>query len=186
MSQQKSSQITLGGGCFWCIEAVYLELDGINHVESGYAGGTKPNPNYQEVCSGNTGHAEVVQVTFDPSIITIKEVLQIFFTVHDPTTLNRQGADIGSQYRSIVLYHDENQKKIAQDLVKELEDERIWTGIVTEIVPLSDYYKAEDYHQNYYNRNPNQGYCRAVINPKLYKFRKIYKEKLKKGLEVKV
>ena len=176
----KVNKITLGGGCFWCIEAVFLELEGVVHAESGYSGGKTLNPTYEEICQGTTGHAEVIQVTFDPQIISFREVLYIFFAVHDPTTLNRQGADVGTQYRSIILYDNEDQKKISLEVIKELEKEKIWKDIVTEILPLKDYYTAEDHHQNYYNTNSNQGYCRVVIEPKLNKFRKKYYDKLKK------
>ncbi|MFV2015878.1 MAG: peptide-methionine (S)-S-oxide reductase MsrA, partial [Candidatus Heimdallarchaeota archaeon] len=177
-------KVTLGGGCFWCIEAVFLELEGVVHAESGYTGGNTLNPTYDEICQGTTGHAEVIQVTFDPLIISFREILYIFFTVHDPTTLNRQGGDIGTQYRSIIFYRNEDQKKISFEVIKELEKEKIWKDIVTEIKPLKEYYTAEAYHQNYYNTNSNQGYCRVVIEPKLNKFRKKYYEKLKKKSSV--
>ncbi len=171
--------IVLGGGCFWCIEAVYLELQGVVKVESGYAGGQTKNPSYQEVCGGDTGHAEVCKVTFDPSIISLQEILEIFFTVHDPTTLNRQGNDVGEQYRSIILYSDEKQKNTASKNLQEA-NKTIYEGeIVTTIEPLEIFYKAEQYHQNFYARNPNQGYCRVIISPKVAKFRKKYFEKLK-------
>ncbi len=176
---------TLGGGCFWCLEAVYSELNGVLKVESGYAGGTKKNPTYEEVCSDETGHAEVVQVTYDPMIITYRDILQIFFTVHDPTTPNRQGADIGTQYRSVIFYHDENQKSIAQEVIKEIENSKIWgRHIVTELVPFVKFFKAEEYHQNYFKNNPYQPYCQAVVAPKVAKFRKQYFDRLKKKVEV--
>lgn len=171
--------ITLGGGCFWCIEAIYLDLQGIIKVESGYAGGTKKDPSYYEVCDGDTGHAEVVQISFDPTIITLREILEIFFTVHDPTTLNRQGADVGTQYRSIILYNTEEQKSIATEVLEEANKTIYNNEIVTTMEQLEIFYKAEAYHQNYYARNPNQGYCRVVISPKVSKFRKKYYEKLK-------
>lgn len=171
---------TLGGGCFWCLEAVFVELRGVEKVESGYAGGNVPNPSYEQVCSGNTGHAEVAQVTFDPNIISFREILQIFFATHDPTTLNRQGADVGTQYRSVIFYHDEEQKNIAKEMIDELNSAQIWPNpIVTEVAPLEDYYKAEDYHQEYYKYNSQQPYCQAVITPKLAKFRKSFAQKLK-------
>ena len=178
-NNNKQETITLGGGCFWCIEAVYLDLQGVLKAESGYAGGTKVNPKYEEVCDGKTGHAEVVQITYDSSIITTKEILQIFFTVHDPTTLNRQGNDVGPQYRSIILYHTEEQKLLALEAKDEANKEIYNNKIVTEIEKLDKFYKAEEYHQNFFARNPSQGYCRAVIAPKVAKFRKHYYDKLK-------
>lgn len=179
-SQNGKEVTTLGGGCFWCLEAVFVELGGVEKVESGYSGGTVPNPSYEQVCSGNTGHAEVAQVTFDPNIISFREILQIFFAIHDPTTLNRQGADVGTQYRSVIFYHDEEQKNIAEEMIDELNSAQIWPNpIVTEVAPLEDYYKAEDYHQEYYKYNSQQPYCQAVITPKLAKFRKSFAKKLK-------
>lgn len=173
---------TLGGGCFWCLEAVYEQVQGVVRVESGYAGGTVPNPTYEEVCSGSTGHAEVVQVTFDPEAITFEELLEVFFTIHDPTTLNRQGADIGTQYRSAIFTHDERQRATAEAVIGRIETERIWANpIVTEVTPLEVFYKAEDYHQEYYRRNPGQPYCQVVIAPKVAKFRRRYFEKLRQG-----
>ncbi|MBI4785489.1 MAG: peptide-methionine (S)-S-oxide reductase MsrA [Chloroflexi bacterium] len=172
---------TLGGGCFWCTEAVFDQLKGVERVESGYAGGTVANPSYQLVCTGTTGHAEVVQITFDPKVISYKQILQVFFTVHDPTTLNRQGADVGTQYRSAIFYHDDEQKKIAEQVIKEIEAAKIWDApIVTEVVPAKPFYQAEDYHQEYFANNPGQGYCRVVIAPKVAKFREHYREMLKK------
>lgn len=169
---------TLGGGCFWCVEAVYQDLQGVLKVESGYSGGNIDNPSYREVCSGLTGHAEVVQVTFDPAVISFKEILEVFFTVHDPTTLNRQGNDTGTQYRSAIFYHSPQQKTIAEE-VKAASAE-IWDDpIVTEITPFDKFFKAEDYHQNYYKDNPNQGYCSFVIAPKVKKFRQKWAHKLK-------
>lgn len=176
----KNIQIaTFGGGCFWCTEAVFRALKGVELVESGYSGGNVPgHPTYKEICSGLTGHAEVVQLTFDANVISYKEVLNIFMTTHDPTTLNRQGADVGTQYRSVIYFHDDKQKEIAEEIIKNMvsyfED-----PIVTEISPLQKFYKAEDYHQDYYNNNTTQGYCNAVITPKLAKFRKLYADKLK-------
>ena len=172
---------TLGGGCFWCTEAVFDQLKGVEGVESGYAGGTVANPSYQLVCTGTTGHAEVVQITFDPKVISYKQLLQVFFTVHDPTTLNRQGADVGTQYRSAIFYHSDEQKKIAEQVIKEVEAAKIWDApIVTQVVPAKEFYKAEDYHQAYFANNPGQGYCRVVIAPKVTKFRDHYREMLKK------
>jgi peptide-methionine (S)-S-oxide reductase len=171
---------TLGGGCFWCLEAVYEELRGVEKVESGYSGGSSPDPTYREVCSGTTGHAEVVQVTFDPSMVSFREILGVFFTIHDPTTLNRQGADVGTQYRSVIFYHDEEQRRVAEEVISELEAEGIWKDpIVTELVPLDAYYGAEDYHQGYFRNNGFQPYCQVIIAPKVAKFRKQYLEQLK-------
>jgi len=171
---------TLGGGCFWCLEAIYQELQGIESVVSGYSGGTVVNPTYSQIGTGRTGHAEVVQLTFDPQIISYQEILQVFFSIHDPTTLNRQGADVGSQYRSIILYHDEQQKQIAQSMIENIEAQKLWDDpIVTELTPFTTFYKAEDYHQNYYLGNPQQPYCQVVINPKVAKFRKQFSERLK-------
>ena len=173
---------TLGGGCFWCTQAVFSELKGVEKVESGYSGGTFPNPTYQQVCTGETGHAEVIQITFDPKVISFKDLLEVFFTVHDPTTLNRQGADIGTQYRSIILYHNDKQKLIAEKVIKEIESTRVWDRpIVTQLKPLEGFYRAEDYHQEYFKQNPGQGYCQAVIAPKVAKLRKQYHEGLKQN-----
>ena len=169
---------TLGGGCFWCLEAVYQELHGVQHVESGYTGGTVPDPTYEQVCSGNTGHAEVVQITFDPAVVTYREILEIFFTIHDPTTLNRQGNDLGTQYRSVIYYHSPEQQEIAKQIMAEMAN--VWDApIVTEVSPIGTYYKAEDYHQNYFRQNPLQGYCAFVVAPKVAKFRKIFTGKVK-------
>lgn len=171
---------TLGGGCFWCLEAVYDDLEGVTSVESGYAGGAVPNPSYKAVCTGNTGHAEVVQVNFDPEVVSYRDLMRIFFTIHDPTTLNRQGADVGTQYRSAIFYHSPEQKETAEKVMGEIEAAQIWSDpIVTEITPISQFYPAEDYHQEYFARNPEQGYCRVVIAPKVAKFRKLYLERLK-------
>ena len=179
-SPQGKEVVTLGGGCFWCIEAIFEELNGVVQVESGYSGGRVDDPTYEQVCTGATGHAEVVQVTFDPKIISLKEVLEVFFTVHDPTTLNRQGADVGTQYRSVIFYRSQEQKAIAERVIQEIQRAKLWGApIVTEIVPFKAFYKAEDYHQEYYKKNPGQAYCRIVIEPKIKKFRGHYKDKLK-------
>ncbi len=171
---------TLGGGCFWCVEAVFDELRGVSSVESGYAGGRTANPTYEQVCTGLTGHAEVVRVTFDPREVSFKEILEVFFTAHDPTQLNRQGADVGTQYRSVVFYHDERQRETAEEVIHELEAANVWDGkIVTELSPLADYYEAEPYHQEYFARNPGQGYCRVVVAPKVAKFRQRFRDRLK-------
>jgi peptide-methionine (S)-S-oxide reductase len=178
MDKQKE-QATLGGGCFWCLEAVYKDLQGVEKVVSGYAGGHVRSPSYQQVCTGTTGHAEVVQVTFDPEVISFSELLQVFFTIHDPTTLNRQGNDVGSQYRSAIFYHSEAQRQAAQAAIAEAQP--LWERpIVTEVTPLDMFYPGEDYHQDYFERNPYQPYCQVVIAPKVSKFRKKYFEKLKK------
>ena len=172
---------TLAGGCFWCLEAVFDEVKGVQSVESGYAGGHVDNPSYREVCTGRTGHAEVVQVHFDPNIVSYRDLLNVFFAIHDPTTLNRQGADVGTQYRSAIFYHNDEQKKIAEELIKELNAQNIWERpIVTEVIPLDKFYMAEDYHQEYFARNPYQPYCQAVVAPKVSKFRKHFLDMLKK------
>jgi peptide-methionine (S)-S-oxide reductase len=172
---------TLAGGCFWCLEAVYDELRGVMDVVSGYAGGHVVSPSYENVCSGETGHAEVVQVMFDPKAVSFRELLQVFFAIHDPTTLNRQGADVGTQYRSAIFYQNPEQKATAEGVIRALEADKIWpTPIITEIVPFSVFYPAEAYHQEYFRRNPYQGYCQAVIAPKVAKFRQKYLEQLKK------
>jgi peptide-methionine (S)-S-oxide reductase len=171
---------TLAGGCFWCLEAVYDQLKGVLDVVSGYSGGKRPNPTYEQVCSGATGHAEVVQITFDPQQISYKDLLQVFFTIHDPTTPNRQGADVGTQYRSAIFYHSPEQKAAAEAVIREMDAYKLWgKPIVTEVTAFSAFYPAEDYHQEYFARNPYQGYCRAVIAPKVAKFRKQYLERLK-------
>ncbi len=171
---------TLGGGCFWCLEAVFDQLNGIEDVVSGYSGGRVSHPSYELVCTGTTGHAEVVQLTFDPEVASFRDILQVFFTIHDPTTLNRQGADVGTQYRSAILYHSPAQKATADTVIAEMTTAKIWDDpIVTEVTPFEAFYPAEDYHQEYFARNPNQGYCRVVIAPKVAKFRKVYLEKLK-------
>ncbi len=171
---------TLGAGCFWCTEAVFLGLKGVEKVVSGYAGGTVAHPTYEQVCTGKTGHAEVSQITFDPKVISFKEILQVYFTMHDPTTLNRQGADVGTQYRSVIFYNDEEQKRVAEEVIKEIQAEKIWDApIVTQVTPLQAFYPAEDYHQNYFALHGEQPYCRVVIAPKVAKFRAHFSEKLK-------
>jgi peptide-methionine (S)-S-oxide reductase len=182
LSMNKSQEITtLGGGCFWCLEAVFSELRGVDKVISGYSGGSVPDPSYQQICTGSTGHAEVVQITFDRDIISFKELIEIFLTIHDPTTLNRQGADVGTQYRSVIFYRTKEQEKIAREMINEFETAKIWSApIVTELAPFKVFYLAEEYHQEYFKRNPDQMYCSVVISPKLAKFRKRYFTKLKK------
>jgi peptide-methionine (S)-S-oxide reductase len=180
-NQSNFAKATFGSGCFWCTEAVFLSVKGVEKVESGYAGGKVKNPTYREVCSGLTGHAEVTQITYDPKLVSYEDLLEIFWNTHDPTTLNRQGADEGTQYRSVVFFHNEEQKKIAEAYKKQLEASKVFKNpIVTEISPLTNFYKAEDYHQNYYELNPNQGYCQYVIRPKVDKFKKQFASKLKK------
>jgi len=170
---------TLGGGCFWCLEAVYEEVDGVSDIVSGYAGGHVPNPSYRQVCNGTTGHAEVVQLTYDPSVIGYRDLLEIFFTIHNPTTKDREGADIGPQYRSIILHHDADQKQTAEALIDNLEAEGVFDdSIVTEVEPLDTFYRAEDKHQNYYERNSSLPYCQAVISPKVSKLREKHAERL--------
>lgn len=170
---------TFGSGCFWCTEAVFQRLKGVIKVESGYSGGRRENPSYEQVCSGATGHAEVVQVTYDPEIISFEELLEVFWKTHDPTTLNRQGADVGTQYRSVIFYHDDEQKNLAEKYKRKLDEAGIYENpIVTEISPLINFYKAEEYHQDYYNNNSSQPYCSFVITPKLEKFKNVFKEKL--------
>jgi peptide-methionine (S)-S-oxide reductase len=169
---------TLGGGCFWCLEAVYQELKGVQQVESGYTGGQVPNPTYAQVCEGKTGHAEVVLVSFDPQVVSYREILEVFFTIHDPTTINRQGNDVGPQYRSAIFYHSPEQEETAKQVIAEMAN--VWDApIVTELSPAGVYYKAESYHQNYYRDNPLQGYCAFVVAPKLSKFRQTFSDKLK-------
>ena len=172
---------TLAAGCFWCVEAVFDDLVGVEDVVSGYSGGHKENPTYQEVCSETTGHAEVVQIRFDPAIISFKEILQVFFAVHDPTTLNRQGGDIGSSYRSAIFYHSDEQRNVAHEMIKEITEEKIWDDpIVTEVTAFTKFYSAETYHQEYFANNPNQPYCAAVVAPKVAKFRQKFVDRLKK------
>lgn len=171
---------TFGAGCFWCVEAIFQQLEGVGSVTPGYSGGHVKNPAYREVTTGSTGHAEVARIAYDPSVITYDKLLEVFWQTHDPTTLNRQGADVGTQYRSVIFYHDENQKKKAEKYKEALNKSGAFEGpIVTEISPLKNFYKAEDYHKNYYNQNKNQPYCRMVIGPKLEKFRKAFREALK-------
>ena len=180
MTQSNMETITLGGGCYWCVEAVYENLKGVKSVVSGFSGGKTLNPSYEEVCSGTTGHAEVVQISFDKNVTSLDEIFKVFFTVHDPTTLNRQGADKGTQYRSVIFYNDEEQKKEAQSIIAELKNARVYENpIVTTLEPFTKFYKAEDYHQNYYANNKSQPYCQMVIQPKLEKFEKVFKDKLK-------
>jgi peptide-methionine (S)-S-oxide reductase len=178
MSQEVA---TLAGGCFWCLEAIFYELNGVERVTSGYSGGTTVNPSYGEVCTGKTGHAEAVQVTFDPQVISFKELSEVFFSIHDPTTVNQQGPDRGTQYRSAVFYHNDRQKAIAEQVIEELNAEKLWgSPIVTEVTPFSSFYPAEDYHQQYFKRNGEQPYCISVITPKMDKFRRRHHNKLKK------
>jgi peptide-methionine (S)-S-oxide reductase len=183
-SQQTSSKerevATLGGGCFWCTEAMFDQLKGVEKVESGYSGGKVPNPSYEDVCTGSTGHAESIQITFNPRQISFKDILQIFFTTHDPTTVNRQGADVGTQYRSAIFYHNPEQEAVAKEVIKETNAAKVWKKpIVTEVVPFKAFYKAEDYHQEYFKNNSRQPYCQVVIAPKIVKLREHYWEKLK-------
>ena len=178
--EDKKELATLGGGCFWCTEAIFERVNGVFTVESGYSGGHVQNPDYKQVTSGTTGHAEVIQITYDPAVVSYMELLEIFFKTHDPTTLNRQGADVGTQYRSIILFHNEEQKALASELILKLSEEAIWNdAIVTTVEPFEAFYSAEAYHQEYFENNPNQGYCRLVINPKVEKFEKVFQEKLK-------
>lgn len=178
--EDKKELATFGGGCFWCTEAIFERVNGVYSVESGYSGGHVRNPDYKQVTSGTTGHAEVIQISYDPSVVSYMELLEIFFKTHDPTTLNRQGADVGTQYRSIILFHSDEQRGLASELILKLEKEDIWKdAIVTTVEPFEAFYSAEAYHQEYYENNPNQGYCRMVINPKVEKFEKIFKDKLK-------
>jgi peptide-methionine (S)-S-oxide reductase len=171
---------TLAGGCFWCLDAVFRGLKGVEQVVSGYSGGTVPNPSYEAVCTGRTGHAEVVQVTFDSGLLSYRDLVEVFFGIHDPTTLNRQGADVGTQYRSAIYYHSPEQERAARDVIAALERDQVFDApIVTEVAPLTVFYPAEEYHQDYFRRNPGQGYCRAVIAPKVAKFRKEHLERLK-------
>jgi peptide-methionine (S)-S-oxide reductase len=171
--------VTLGGGCFWCLEAVYEGMKGVLSSVSGYMGGTVPNPSYKAVCTGATGHVEVVQVTFDPAIVTLREILEVFFGIHDPTSLDRQGNDVGSQYRSVIFYHGEEQRALAQQMIGELEAEGV-TPIVTEVRPAAEFYRAEDYHQEYFRNNPNQPYCTYVVAPKVRKFREHFTDKVRR------
>ena len=180
-SNSNLETITLGGGCYWCTEAIFENLVGVKTVISGFSGGKTVNPSYEEVCTGKTGHAEVVQITFDKSVTNLDEILKVFFTVHDPTTLNRQGEDVGTQYRSVIFYRNEAQRKTAQDIINVLNANKVYNSpIVTKVEPFTQFYNAEDYHQDYYAYNKNKPYCRLVIQPKLEKFEKIFKDRLKK------
>lgn len=175
-----SETATLGGGCFWCLEAVYEQLRGVEHLQSGYSGGSVAYPTYEQVSTGRTGHAEVVQITFNLAIISYRELLEVFFTIHDPTTLDRQGADVGTQYRSVIFYHTESQQTTAEQVIREIEDARVWDSpIVTEVRPLDAFYPAEGYHQQYFRRNPEQAYCRIVIAPKVAKVRQRFMDRLR-------
>ncbi len=179
----KLETATLGAGCFWCVEAIFQDVKGVEKVESGYSGGTTKNPTYEQVCSGNTGHAEVAQITFDPSVVSFEQILTVFFHVHDPTTMNRQGADVGEQYRSAIFYHNDEQKKTAEKVKEDIEKSGLWDDpVVTEITAFDTYYKAENYHQDYYNNNPNNSYCSFVIAPKVKKFYKEFGYLLKEGV----
>ncbi|HEY6209955.1 MAG TPA: peptide-methionine (S)-S-oxide reductase MsrA [Gemmatimonadales bacterium] len=171
---------TLAGGCFWCLEAAFGQLKGVERVQSGYSGGHVPSPSYEDVCTGTTGHAEVVQITFDPQVVPFRDLLHVFFTIHDPTTPDRQGGDVGTQYRSAIFYHTPEQRAEAERVIAELEAEKVWDDpIETQVTPFEKFYPAEEYHRDYYRRNPDQGYCRAVIAPKVAKVRKLYLDKLK-------
>ncbi len=179
-AQETYALATLGGGCFWCLEAIYADIKGVVAVTSGYSGGHVANPTYQQVCAHTTGHAEVVQIKFDPTILSYRDLLEIFFAIHDPTTLNRQGNDVGDQYRSVIFYHDDAQKRIAKEMIRELTNARAFADpLVTQVEPLAAFYPAEDYHQEYFKANPNQPYCRVVIAPKVTKFRKHHAEMLR-------
>ncbi len=179
MNDQSNATATLGGGCFWCLEAIFQQLRGVHGVVSGYAGGRTADPSYEQVCAGITGHAEVVQVSFDPAVIDYADLLRVFFVIHDPTTRDRQGHDVGTQYRSIILTHSQAQQRVAQDVCNEISDARLWLDeIVTQIVPLTVFYPAEAYHQNYFVQHPNAGYCRAVVAPKVAKFRREFMGRL--------
>ncbi len=184
MEENKDAQLdtaTFGSGCFWCSEAIFERLNGVKSVTSGFSGGERPNPTYEEVCTGRTDHAEVIQIAFDPKVISFDKLLEVFWKTHDPTTLNRQGADVGTQYRSVIFYHNDEQKNKAKKYKEELNKEGIWDNpIVTEISPFKNFYSAEEYHQEYYDKNPNAGYCSFVITPKIEKFKKIFKDRLKK------
>ncbi len=179
MEQHEQQVATLAGGCFWCLEAVFEQVPGVVHVVSGYTGGTLDNPNYEAVCGGQTGHAEAVRIAFDPAVISFRQLLEIFFSIHDPTTLNRQGNDVGTQYRSAIFYHDVRQRTEAESMIVELGNRHVWPApIVTEILPAPEFYPAEDYHQHYYAQHPGQGYCQFVIAPKLAKFRELFSGRL--------
>jgi len=182
-----SSEVaTIAGGCFWCIEEIFREINGVENVVSGYTGSTTVNPTYEQVCTGKTGHAESVQVRFNPSKLSYREILEIFFSVHDPTTLNRQGADMGTQYRSAIFYHNDQQKRVAEELIRKLSKANLWSEpIVTQVIPLDKFYPAEEYHQEYFSRHPEQAYCQMVISPKISKFRKQWAERLKRQSRIK-
>ena len=178
----KSETAVLGGGCFWCLEAVYLQMQGVLSVESGYMGGKRPDPTYHDVCSGTTGHVEVVQVSFDPSVASYRDILEVFFTIHDPTTRDRQGNDAGTQYRSVIFYTSDEQKEIAEKIIREIDAAHIWDDpIVTEVRPVSTFYRAEGYHQDYFRNNPQQPYCTFVVAPKVRKFREKFAHKLRRS-----
>ena len=177
----KTESIVFGGGCFWCTEAVFKSLKGVKSVNSGYAGGIPPNPTYEEVCGGTTGHAEVIKIDYDPAIINLRTLLTVFFASHDPSTLNRQGNDIGTQYRSIILYQNEEQKKICEDFIKEIDNSAKGDPVVTELKKFENFYPAEEYHKDYFNRNPERAYCQLVINPKLEKVQKEFADLLNKN-----
>jgi len=180
VSSTKREVITFGGGCFWCLDAVFTDIKGVEQVLSGYAGGSNANPTYDEVCTGETGHAEVVQITFDPEMVSLRDLLHVFFTLHDPTTKDRQGNDVGTQYRSVILYRDAAQKGAAEEAIAEIDASKAWgSKAVTQLQPFKDFYKAEDYHQDYYRKNPMQPYCQVVIRPKVSKLRKTYLDMLK-------
>jgi peptide-methionine (S)-S-oxide reductase len=181
MSEKMNREVaTLAGGCFWCLEAVYDDLKGIDSVESGYMGGNVANPTYKQVCTGTTGHAEVIRITFDPAVISFRDLLEVFFTIHDPTTLNRQGGDVGTQYRSAIFYHSEEQRSVAGQVIAELTSQGIWEApIVTQVTPAGTFYQAEDYHQEYFRQNSSQPYCRMVVEPKVIKARKTFMSRLK-------
>jgi peptide-methionine (S)-S-oxide reductase len=179
-AEKQLETATFGGGCFWCVEAIYERVKGVEEATSGYSGGHVKNPTYKEVCTGRTGHAEVVQIRYDPAVVSFTRLLEVFFETHDPTSLNRQGADVGTQYRSVVFYHSEEQRRQAEETIRELDSAGIWNApIVTKVEPFDTFYSAEDYHQEYYENNPNQGYCRVVILPKVEKFEKVFKDLLK-------
>lgn len=177
--EEEREVATLAGGCFWCLQPVFKALRGVQDAVVGYSGGHVPNPTYRQVCTDTTGHAEAVQVAFDPGAVSYEELLEVFFSVHDPTTRNRQGPDVGTQYRSAIFVHTQDQKETAEAVIRRLEKEGIWKGIVTEVVPYEPFYPAEDYHQDYFEKNPNQAYCRAIVAPKVAKFRKRFAERLK-------
>ena len=180
MTDNQQKLATFGGGCFWCVEAVFQQLKGVESVVSGYAGGQTENPTYKEICNGDTGHAEVIQITFDPEHVSFEDLLEVFWKTHDPTTLNQQGADVGTQYRSVVFYHDDTQRELAETYKAKLNESGIFPNpIVTEISPVPTFYAAEDYHQNYFNENPGQPYCMAVVGPKVEKFRAVFGDKVK-------